>query len=117
MENLFQEVLERVVLENSPELIVLTHKIVKGLIEKPETVVVEVYESSELYPKPPEGRRFKERNRSWATIRANVVSFNIYTGYALCEDGEWRKPSSKATLTEFELEPLPQLPTEINQEL
>jgi len=116
MENSFQEVLERVVLENSPELIILTHKITKGLIEIPETVVVEVNETSELYPKPPEGRVFKERNRSWATIRANVVLFNMYTGYALCEDGEWRKPSN-TKLTKFELEPLPEPPTEINQVL
>ena len=101
MENSFQEVLERVVLENNPELIVLTHKIAKGLIEKPETVVVEVYFESTLFPKAPEGRKFKEA-RTWAYVETQVVSFNIYNGLVLCEDGVWRKPAEKARLTKFE---------------
>lgn len=88
MENSFLTVLEQVILAQNPDLFIYAQKLHKGLIPDKETVLTHVYSSSVLFPKAPEGFKFKDPSSS-ATIRATVVKHDKINNQVLLEDGRW----------------------------
>ena len=88
MENSFLTVLEQVILAQNPDLYVYAQKLHKGLIPDKETVFCSVYAGSVLFPKAPEGFKFKNPSSS-ATVRATVVKHDKINNQVLLEDGRW----------------------------
>ena len=99
------EILERTVLENSPDLMIVALRIKNGMIKQPETAMIQVYKDSPLYPKPSYGMRFKYPE-SWAVVETEVVEFNPFTGMVKAPNNTWYNTVDKREPSKFEEAPI-----------
>lgn len=91
MENTtFQSVLEQVVLAQNPELFIYAQKLSKNMIQDMDHVFIRVFKDSSLFPKAPDGYKFKNPE-SHATIKAAVIKHDKLTNQVLVSDGVWRE--------------------------
>lgn len=84
----FNEVLNKCALAQNPELYVYASQLYNKMIKSKETVIIQVYESSPLFPKPPEGYKFSKPS-GYAYIRVPVIEHDTYGNRYLTEEGKW----------------------------
>jgi hypothetical protein len=111
MEN-FQNLLEQVVLAQTPELYVYVSKLAKGMIAERETFVIRVPKESSFFPKPPAGYEFT-RPESYACVAIKVIKHDLIADKVLLETGQWHDCSEERRLDTWYLD-LKALPEDLD---